>query len=39
MPYKSNKQKAWMHANKPAVAKKWDKEIAASKESKGKKKK
>ena len=25
MPYKSEKQKAWMHINKPKVAKKWDK--------------
>lgn len=24
MPYKSKKQNAWMHANKPALAAKWD---------------
>ena len=23
MPFKSKKQKAWMHANKPKIAKKW----------------
>ena len=25
MPFKSNKQKRWMHANKPEMAKKWEK--------------
>jgi hypothetical protein len=25
MPYKSKKQRAWMHKNKPKLAKKWDK--------------
>lgn len=25
MPYKSKKQRTWMHINKPKVAKKWDK--------------
>lgn len=25
MPYKSVKQRAWMHVNKPKIAKKWDK--------------
>lgn len=25
MPYKSKKQAAWMHKNKPKLAKKWDK--------------
>ena len=25
MPYKSAKQKAWMHINKPKLADKWDK--------------
>lgn len=24
MPYKSTKQRAWMHINKPRLAKKWD---------------
>jgi hypothetical protein len=24
-PYKSKKQRAWMHINKPTLAKKWDK--------------
>lgn len=25
MPYKSKKQRAYLHANKPELAKKWDK--------------
>ena len=25
MPFKSEKQRKWMHANKPAMAKKWEK--------------
>jgi hypothetical protein len=25
MPYKSKKQRAWMHINEPEIAKKWDK--------------
>jgi len=25
MPYKSKKQRAWMHINKPKMAKRWDK--------------
>ena len=25
MPFKSQAQRAWMHANKPAMAKRWDK--------------
>ena len=25
MPFKSKKQKKWMHANKPEMAKKWEK--------------
>jgi len=25
MPYKSAKQRAWMHINHPEIAKKWDK--------------
>ena len=28
MPYKSDKQRAYLHANEPAVAKKWEKEEA-----------
>lgn len=24
-PYKSTKQRGWMHANKPSIAKRWDK--------------
>ena len=27
MPYKSKKQKIWMHINKPKLAKKWDKNM------------
>lgn len=26
MPFKSEKQRAWMHANKPDMAKQWEKE-------------
>ena len=25
MPYKSKRQRAWMHINKPKIAKRWDK--------------
>lgn len=28
MPFKSQKQRAYLHANEPAVAKKWEKEEA-----------
>jgi hypothetical protein len=31
MPYKSQAQRGWMHANKPAMAKKWDKETPKGK--------
>lgn len=36
MPFKSKKQRKWMHANKPKMAKKWEKEEA---KAKGKRKK
>ena len=26
MPFKSDKQRKWMHANEPEMAKKWEKE-------------
>ena len=26
MPFKSEKQRKWMHANEPEMAKKWEKE-------------
>jgi len=29
MPYKSAKQRAWMHINKPDIAKRWDKEYGS----------
>jgi hypothetical protein len=35
MPFKSKAQRKWMHANKPAMAKKWEKETRST--SKGKK--
>lgn len=38
MPFKSEKQRRWMHANEPAMAKRWEKEEKAKKQSKGKKK-
>jgi hypothetical protein len=25
MPYRSKKQRAWMHINKPGIARRWDK--------------
>lgn len=37
MPFKSEKQRRWMHANKPAMAKRWEEE--QKKKKKGKKKK
>lgn len=32
MPYKSAKQRGWMHIHLPEIAKKWDAEIRAEKE-------
>ena len=29
MPFKSDKQKRWMHANEPEMAKKWEAEVKA----------
>lgn len=34
MPYKSDKQRAYLHAQKPAVAARFDKEIRAKKTAK-----
>lgn len=31
MPYVSKAQRAWMHANKPKMAKRWDKETPKDK--------
>jgi hypothetical protein len=31
MPYKSQAQRGWMHANKPTMARKWDKETPKGK--------
>lgn len=31
MPFKSQKQRAWMHTNKPKMAKRWEKEIPKGK--------
>ena len=39
MPYKSKKQKIWMHINKPEIAEKWDKEEKIKKKRKPKSKK
>ena len=39
MPFKSEKQRKWMHINKPKMAKKWEKEEAIIKFRKKKKKK
>jgi len=38
MPYKSSKQRKWMHANKPKLAKKWDKKYGTKIKKKKKKK-
>ena len=29
MPFKSDKQRKWMHANKPEMAKRWEAEVKA----------
>jgi ribosomal protein S25 len=34
MPFKSEKQRKWMHSNEPKMAKKWEKEEKPKKESK-----
>ena len=39
MPYKSKKQRAWMHIHEPEIAKKWDKKYGGKIESGTKKKK
>ena len=39
MPYKSKKQRAWMHIHEPEIAKKWDKKYGGKIESGRKKKK
>lgn len=31
MPFKSQAQRGWMHANKPAMAKRWEKETPKGK--------
>ncbi len=31
MPFKSEKQRKWMYANKPKMAKKWEKEVSGKK--------
>lgn len=38
MPYKSVKQRAWMHANKPTIAKRWDKKYGGKVSGKKRKK-
>jgi hypothetical protein len=35
MPFNSEKQRKWMHANKPKMAKKWEKEEESVNEAKG----
>ncbi len=35
MPFKSEKQRRWMHANKPKMAKKWEKEEALKEKIRG----
>lgn len=36
MPYKSEKQRKWMHANKPTIAARWDREAKSGKATKKK---
>ena len=36
MPFKSEKQKRWMYANKPKMAKRWEKDYKKGGEVKGK---
>jgi len=36
MPYKSDKQRKFMHAVHPDIAKRWDEEIRSGKKKKGK---
>ena len=38
MPFKSEAQRRWMFANKPAMAKQWEADAEKQKESKPKKK-
>ena len=38
MPFKSTKQQRWMHANKPAMAKRWENESNGKPKKKKKKK-
>ena len=38
MPFKSKKQRAWMHKNKPAMAKRWEKESGGKIQKRSKKK-
>ena len=38
MPFKSEKQREWMHANKPEMAAKWEKEGKKKKKEKKKEK-
>ena len=33
MPFKSKKQRKWMHTNEPEMAKKWEKEKKLKKET------
>ena len=37
-PYRSKKQRAWMHINKPSIAKKWDEKYGTNIEKAAKKK-
>lgn len=39
MPFKSERQRRWMHANEPAMARRWEKEGKMKHKPKRKKKK
>jgi hypothetical protein len=39
MPFKSEKQRKWMHANKPTMAARWEREAKAKRQTKKTRKK
>jgi hypothetical protein len=38
MPYASDKQRKWMHHNRPEIAERWDMEERASRSARGRRK-
>jgi hypothetical protein len=39
MPFKSEKQRRWMHKNKPSMAERWEREAKSGKKTEKKRKK